>query len=115
MARVVYRSVLDMSETILLVVGVPDVAVEAPEAVEAPAVDAVVDPSSAATAGPASAMCWKSLSRTADSAVELLDVAAPEPPLPFVFVEKRAPERREARSNVRRRDIFSFFLTEEFF
>lgn len=108
MARVAYRSVLDIRETILLVLGVAEVA-------EVAVVDAVVDAASDAAAGPASAMCWKSLSRTADSAVELLGVAAPEPPLPFVFVEKRAPERREARSNVRRRDIFPFFLTEEFF
>ena len=111
MARVAYRSVLDIRETILLVLGVAEVA----EVAEVAVVDAVVDAASDAAAGPASAMCWKSLSRTADSAVELLDVAAPEPPLPFVFVEKRAPERREARSNVRRRDIFSFFMTEEFF
>ncbi|MEO2191150.1 MAG: hypothetical protein ABGY24_01760, partial [bacterium] len=42
--------------------------------------------------------------------MELLDVAAPEPPPPFVFVEKRAPERREVRSNERSRDIFAFVV-----
>ena len=60
MARVAYRSVLDIRETILLVLGVAEVA----EVAEVAVVDAVVDAASDAAAGPASAMCWKSLSRT---------------------------------------------------